>query len=45
MNKIEYDWETYRYSENIILLCSNEEKLLRDIDTVDLSDIVKELKR
>ena len=32
MNKIEYDWETYKYSENMILLCANEDKLLRDID-------------
>jgi hypothetical protein len=31
--KIDYDWETYKYSENMVLLCANEEKLLRDIDT------------
>jgi len=31
--KIDYDWETYKYSENMILLGKSEEKLLRDIDT------------
>ena len=33
MIKIDYDWETYKYSENMILLGKSEEKLLRDIDT------------
>lgn len=33
VNKIDYDYETYKYSENMILLSKSEEKLLRDIDT------------
>lgn len=33
MNEITYDFETYKHSENMVLLGTSEEKILRDISS------------